>query len=51
MTRTYYDRMPARDTLGVELYPENMEPDGLGDLYLAFEQLKQKLDREGLFSP
>ena len=34
-----------------QLYPEMMEPDGLGNLYLAFEQLKQKLDREGLFLP
>lgn len=34
-----------------QLYPEYMEPDGLGNLYLAFEQLKQKLDREGLFNP
>jgi RHS repeat-associated protein len=25
VTRTYYDRMPARDTLGVELYPENLD--------------------------
>lgn len=34
-----------------QLYPETMEPDGLGNLYLAFEQLKQKLDKEGLFNP
>src|SRR5574344_1104083 len=25
VTRTYYDRMPARDTLGVELYSENLD--------------------------
>lgn len=34
-----------------QLYPETMEPEGLGNLYLAFEQLKQKLEREGLFNP
>jgi len=32
-----------------QLYPEHMEPDGIGNLYLAFEQLKQKLEKEGLF--
>jgi len=31
------------------LYPEYMEPAGLGNLYLAFEQLKHKLEKEGLF--
>ncbi len=34
-----------------QLYIEDMEPDGVGALYVAFEQLKSKLDRAGLFSP
>jgi exodeoxyribonuclease VII large subunit len=32
-----------------QLYAEEMEPDGTGALYLAFEQLKERLQREGLF--
>lgn len=32
-----------------QLYAEEMEPDGIGALYVAFEQLKQKLEHEGLF--
>ena len=27
-----------------------MHPDGLGDLHIAYEQLKEKLDKEGLFA-
>jgi exodeoxyribonuclease VII large subunit len=34
-----------------QLYAEEMEPDGTGALYLAFEQLKERLQREGLFEP
>ncbi|WP_079708541.1 exodeoxyribonuclease VII large subunit [Paraliobacillus ryukyuensis] len=33
-----------------QLYIQQMEPDGIGALYVAFEQLKEKLDNEGLFS-
>ena len=32
-----------------QLYCESMTPDGVGDLYVAFEQLKKKLQAEGLF--
>lgn len=32
-----------------QLYAEAMEPEGIGALYLAFEQLKQKLTAQGLF--
>lgn len=34
-----------------QLYCEHMTPDGAGDLYVAFEQLKTKLHQEGLFQP
>ena len=32
-----------------QIYCEMLEPDGVGALYLAFEQLKEKLFRQGLF--
>lgn len=32
-----------------QLYAEAMEVAGLGDLYLAYEQMKEKLNSEGLF--
>ena len=32
-----------------QIYIENIEPQGLGALQLAFEQLKAKLEKEGLF--
>ncbi len=34
-----------------QLYADGMQPDGIGALYLAFEQLKEKLQAEGLFDP
>jgi len=32
-----------------QLYVNEITPDGVGDLYVAFEQLKEKLYKEGLF--
>lgn len=34
-----------------QLYVNEIAPDGVGDLYVAFEQLKEKLLKEGLFDP
>ena len=32
-----------------QLYAHHMQPDGIGELFIAFEQLKEKLQKEGLF--
>ncbi|WP_236588138.1 exodeoxyribonuclease VII large subunit [Tumebacillus amylolyticus] len=32
-----------------QLYVDDMQPEGLGSLFLALQQLKEKLQREGLF--
>ena len=34
-----------------QLYCSQLTPDGVGELHIAFEQLKEKLYREGLFDP
>ena len=36
-------------TGGYQIYVEEMTEDGVGNLYIAFEQLKKKLESEGLF--
>ncbi len=34
-----------------QIYVDNMEIDGIGNLYVLFEKLKKKLAEEGLFNP
>lgn len=34
-----------------QVYVADIQPDGTGALYMAYEQLKKKLDEEGLFDP
>nr|WP_106779809.1 exodeoxyribonuclease VII large subunit [Lysinibacillus timonensis] len=34
-----------------QLYAQTMEPDGVGSLFVAFTQLKEKLQQKGLFNP
>ncbi len=36
---------------GYQLYCTRLVSDGMGDLHIAFEQLKQKLHAQGLFAP
>ena len=43
---TLYERDGA-----FQVYVNDMFPDGIGSAQLAFEQLKAKLDKEGLFAP
>jgi exodeoxyribonuclease VII large subunit len=52
------DQVEARGNIGVydaqgvyQLYAESLKPVGLGDLYRQFEELKARLDAEGLFDP
>lgn len=33
-----------------QLYAKEMQPDGIGNLFLAFEKLKETLEKEGLFA-
>ena len=36
---------------GYQIYVSDMLEDGVGNLYIAYEQLKKKLEKEGLFDP
>ena len=34
-----------------QIYVDDIQPDGVGALYIAYEQLKNKLESQGLFDP
>lgn len=38
-------------TGGYQIYVDDMQEDGIGNLYIEFEKLKKKLTQEGLFDP
>lgn len=45
-------RVSSYPTQGTyQIYVEKMEEDGLGNLYVLYEELKAKLQKEGLFDP
>ena len=35
----------------MQIYVDRVQPDGIGALQQAFEELRMRLDREGLFDP
>ena len=44
-------RISVYETTGTyQIYVEDMIEDGLGNLYVAFNELKKKLEQEGLFA-
>ncbi len=45
----YVDVYPKNGTY--QLYAMGLQPDGIGNLYLRFEELKRRLSAEGLFDP
>lgn len=45
-------RVSLYETTGsYQIYVEDMQPDGIGALTLAYEQLKKKLEEKGIFAP
>jgi len=52
MSVTVFGRVSVYPRDGAyQLYCVDMRPDGMGDLHVAFEQLKAKLAAQGLFDP